>query len=233
MQQEPEKNLKVDTRGCYSNRIIDESVNRGVKSKLKAEQLEERVELHAKRHIYGNPTNKQIALHWDTKYGITMNEQSEKEWALNNNEWIEIKKEEMLKQGLISYPEVSSEGLINTLAVGAKSNAEVIRKMKNLMVAELKDFGKMDEEIKKKKIAMVKSMAMIQKYHSDSLVDMVKVAKDFSQRIDDINREADRRAAIKKKEAILDAAKAKEQSVLGKVADVGDLEALRKEVGVE
>lgn len=229
---DPTKNLKVDKRGCYSNRIIDESVNRGVKSKLTAEQLEERVELHARRQIYGNPTNKQIALHWETKYDIIMHEQSEKEWALNNKEWIEIKKEEMLKKGIISYPEVSSEGLINTLAVGAKSNAEVIKKLKNIIINELADFNKLEEKDKANKSVLVNRLATIQKTHSVQLIEMVKVAKDFSQRIDEINREAERKATLKKKQDILKAAEAAENDGLAEIAEVGDLEKLRKEAGI-
>jgi hypothetical protein len=127
---------KIDGRGKWSNRSLDDRPNTGSTGKLTAEQIEERLNLHARRLANGVPTISAIVSHWKNKYGIYMHQQSEKDWAIKHKNSIMQRQEELITKGEIQIIGVSDKSLVAALADGARSEASMLRifegKMKKL-----------------------------------------------------------------------------------------------------
>ena len=121
----------IDGRSSHQSRITDTEPNHGGKGKLNADQLQERIQLHAKRLALGFPTVEVIAEHWGKKYGITMHFQSEAEWARTHNADILLAQEGMIESGEIALPKISDHLLTNTLADGARNNALILKQVKD------------------------------------------------------------------------------------------------------
>lgn len=169
---------KVDTRGQYTNRITDEDANRGCRGKLDHELLAKRVELHAERRIHGSPTVNQITQYWYDKHGISINPQTEKDWALrtSNKEAIECKVDELLKSGKGQIASISDQALVNTLAIGAKENAKIVKETGAVVRSLLKDFLVKDDKEQSKTVSLLKGLSQVTKVHAESLTEMVKLA---------------------------------------------------------
>lgn len=122
-----------DSPGKYFNSCSKEDVNKGCYGKLNAEQVLERIELHARRKVEGAPTIEQISKHWFDKYQIEISYQSEKQWPLTakNSMQIDSKVEEMLQSGQLKRVEVSNQTLINSLQIVAKNNADACKALKS------------------------------------------------------------------------------------------------------
>jgi hypothetical protein len=128
----------VDKRGIYHNRSDDSDWNRGNNGKLSGDQLTERAELHAKRLCFGKPTIQEISEHWNTKYGITMHYNSEKEWAWRNEEAIEAALNGMIESGEVKDPGVNETTFITTVNKTGRETAKVITQIEKNLTAVLK-----------------------------------------------------------------------------------------------
>jgi len=223
----------IDTRGSYSNQILDEETNRGVKSKLNADQMAERVRLHATRKVFGQTTIGTIARHWKTEYGIQMAPQSEKEWALTpgNKKLIDNYIEEKLASGEWELPSSTNKGLSNTLAQGARIKADTIKNIKPRLLKLLEPgFDKLDLKGKKATTAIAKDLATITKYSEESLIEMIKVAGE-------LNKAKDAQTVAIEQEAkrmLLERANKKDKKGGSLEFDgATDIEALREKEGIE
>lgn len=128
----------VDKRGIYHNRSDDSDWNRGNNGKLSGDQLNERAYLHAKRLCFGKPTIQEISEHWNTKYGITMHYNSEKEWAWRNEEAIEAALNEMIESGEVKDPGINETSFVTTINRSGKDTAKVIGQIEKHLTAVLK-----------------------------------------------------------------------------------------------
>lgn len=128
----------VDKRGIYHNRSDDSDWNRGNSGKLNGDQLRERAYLHAKRLVFQKPTIQEIADHWNTKYGITMHYQSEKEWAWRNENEIEAALNEMIESGEIKDPGINETSFITTVNKSGKDTAKVLQNIEKQLTSVLK-----------------------------------------------------------------------------------------------
>jgi len=178
---------QIDTRSQYQNRITDEEPNSGSRGKLNAEQLEERIELHAKRKIFQSPTFEEIALHW-RKYDITMHPQTEKTWSYTpaNQAKIERRVDELFASGEVQSASINDAALVNTLALGAKEQALTLKDNGSIIRRYLKDFDKdnlvngtaVPKSLSEKKAisALLRDLSQVSKIHGENLTDMVKLA---------------------------------------------------------
>jgi hypothetical protein len=128
----------VDKRGVYHNRSDDSDYNRGNYGKLDPDKLKERAILHAKRLVFNKPTIQEIADHWNTKYGITMHYNSEKEWAWRNETEIENALNDMIESGEIKDPGVNETTFITTVNKSGKETARIIRDLEKNLTSVLK-----------------------------------------------------------------------------------------------
>ena len=122
----------LDTRGKYYNSTSPEEVNRGVYGKYSAEQIEERIELHAKRLHDRCPTIQEICDHFHKEYGVDISYQSEKEWANRdkNKARILAKQDEMIGNGKLLINSISRQTLLNSLSEGARAEAAFLKLVK-------------------------------------------------------------------------------------------------------
>ena len=125
--------------GKFYNGVSDKDVNRGCYGKLSAEQITERIDLHARRKIENTPTVADIATHWMEKYGIEMSYQSEKQWCntATNKALIEARQDELQQSGELLKPTLQTQTLLNSLAEAAKDNAENCRNLKKRLNAAM------------------------------------------------------------------------------------------------
>jgi len=125
--------------GKYFNGCTDADVNRGCYGKLSSDQIEERIDLHARRQIEGHPTVVDIATHWMTKYKIEMSYQSEKKWCNSdkNKLLIDARQEELQRSGEMARPAFSTQTLLNSLAQAATDSAENCKNLKRRMHAAM------------------------------------------------------------------------------------------------
>lgn len=176
---------KIDTRGQYTNRITDEDPNSGTRGKLNSEQIQERIELHAKRLINGSPTVQQICNIWWEKYGITMHHQTEKEWALreNNKKAIQCEVERLLSSGEEQVASINDHALVATLAVGAKENATIVKLTTQAIKTLLNEMAVSKEfEQKKQYISLLKGLTSVSNGHSEQLTEMIKLATEVTKK---------------------------------------------------
>ena len=124
-----EEVINLDSRGIYSqNRSSSSDPNLGSRGKLNSEQLEERMEFHARRHALGKPSVQEICDHWLKEYDITINPRSEREWAEKHDDEILDLQVKLEKDGKIEVVHSSNAALTNTLAHGAKEKVNIIKR---------------------------------------------------------------------------------------------------------
>lgn len=185
----------VDRRGVYHNRTDDSDYNRGNYGKLDADKLKERAVLHAKRLVFNKPTIQEIADHWNTKYGITMHYNSEKEWAWRNEAEIELALNEMIDSGEIKDPGVNETTLITTVNKSGKETARVIKLLERDLTTALKaidlngdyfalagvdpdEYDNADDSQKKKFDARIKRERLKNEFRLEVVTQYSKMLKD-------------------------------------------------------
>ena len=101
-----------------------------MRGKLNEAQLDERAELHAQRMHTGNPSVTAIRKHWKDAYNIDISENSEYEWARNNQKRIDQKISLMVEKGLMPVVSVSDATITTHLQQGARNILDTLRKNK-------------------------------------------------------------------------------------------------------
>jgi len=226
-------NSTMDARGKFKNAILDSDRTRGIKSKLNQSQNKERVELHAQRRTFGSLTIAQIAAHWMEKYQISMHQQSEKEWALNNTDAIDEFIANKIDSGEWKPPIITDQSLSNTLAVAAKYKADIVKNVKlrlNRLLDSTFDKQTMDDKKAITKIGI--DLSKISKSESESLMEMIKVAGEFNKRKSSNDQLIEQKAREIVQYGKQKASKQTEEEKFAETFEIEDVEAIRTKAGI-
>ncbi len=233
-----EEQFEVDKRGQWSNKIVNTDHNRGVHSKLDADQTDERIELHAKRVVTGFPTLKDIAEHWYKKYGIQIAYESEKDWSKTerNKQLIEGRAEQLMRQGQLVPRDTTPEALVLTARLIARGNADTVKQAKLNVIREINRYNdvKTDED-RKVKLNLISQWSKVMKDCSETVISSIKAMTTLCNSQWEYQKKLDADSTLKAKEKLKLHAQQKENGKFSKIIEVSqsDIESARKNAGIE
>lgn len=119
-----------DHENTFSNKSGPRGdINNGNRGKFTAEQVEERIRLHAQSVATGYPRIVDFPGIFKEKFNIEISLPSEKSWRSNNKDLIAKKQQEMIDKGEIEVTTIGPKAISENLQALVVSNIKTLKKM--------------------------------------------------------------------------------------------------------